>query len=94
MTQPGGMISNTAELLVRSCVNKTGVPQLVGQQAGGGSSHGSHSRARFSSSSGVGTWLRPQALLERCQDGDLCQTLAVTIFHSPPSALRLKCLSD
>lgn len=85
MTQRGGIISSSAELLARSYVNKTGVPQPMGQQAGGGSSHGSHSRVRHSSSSGVGTWLLPQAFLEPCRDGGLCQTFAVTIFHRPSS---------
>lgn len=87
MTQPEGIISNSAELLARSCVNKTGIPQPMGQQAGSGSSQGSHSRARHSTSSGIGTWILPQMLLEHCWDGDLCLTFAVTIFHRPSSPL-------
>lgn len=68
-------------------MNETGVPQPMGQQADGGSSHGTNSRARYSDSSGVGTWLLPQALLEHCRDGGSCQTFAVTIFHRPSSPL-------
>lgn len=87
MTQPRGIISNGAELLASSCVSRTGVPQHMGQQAGGGSSQGSHSGARHSSSSGVGTWLPAPALLEHGRDAGLCQTFAATVYHRPSSPL-------
>lgn len=91
MSQPCGIISNSAELLARSCVNKTGVPRLVGQQAGGGSSPQQGKAQQLLRCGDLASAAGVTAALSGCGlVSDLCS------HHFPQtflSTLRVNCLS-
>lgn len=84
MTQSRAMISSSAELLARSCVNKTGVPQPVGQQAGGGSSPQQDKAQQLLRCGDMASAGGVTAALLGC---GLVSDLCITIFHRPSSPL-------
>lgn len=91
MTQPRGVISNSAELLARSCVNKTGVPQPMGRQAGGGSSPQRGKAQQLLRCGDMASATGVTAALSGCSlVSDLCSDHFPQTFLS---TLRVNCLS-